>query len=199
MASGHGADGGLGTGLGGAPVADDVTRPDVWPPCGHRQGLAKGGAMGSPPVGAATAAGVSIGSGAGRALAAGNCCRPRTIAWTSCNILSEASRRRSIIDKRSSVVAFRPAAAPATGRTTCRRAGSSSRCCTTWHSGGGGHIADRATAARLAAARDLVATGLWRRGRPRRTFLSGAILQHIVEGPILSEQLNSWKLPPNYS
>ena len=50
-------------------------------------------------------------------------------------------------------------------------------------------IADRATAARLTAARDLVATGLWRRGRPRRTFLDGAILQHIVEEPILSERL----------
>ena len=49
MASGHGADLGLGTGLGGAPAAYDATRLDVWPPCGHRQRLAKGGAMGSPP------------------------------------------------------------------------------------------------------------------------------------------------------
>ena len=48
MASGHGADLDLGTGLGGAPAADDATRLDVWPPCGHRQRLAKGGAMGSP-------------------------------------------------------------------------------------------------------------------------------------------------------
>ena len=49
MASGHGADIGLGTGLGGAPDAYDATRLGVWPPCGHRQRLAKGGAMGSPP------------------------------------------------------------------------------------------------------------------------------------------------------
>ena len=30
---------------------------------------------------------------------------------------------------------------------------------------------------------------------PRRAFLDGAILQHIVEEPMLSEQLNAWKLP----
>ena len=97
MASGPGADLGLGTGLGGAPAAYDATRLDVWPPCGHKQRLAKGGAMGYPPADADIATGAAIGGGAGRALVAGSCCRPRTIAWTSCNILSEASSRRSIL------------------------------------------------------------------------------------------------------
>ena len=199
MASGHGADLGLGMGLGGAPATDDATRLDVWPPCGHRQRLAKGGAMGSPLADDAIATGTAIGGGAGRALVAGSCCKPCTIAWTSCNILSEASSRRSILDKRSSIVPLRPAAAPATGRTTCWRVGSS-KSCTTCHSAGGGPTADCATAALLAAAaHNLVATELWRRGRPQRTFLDGAILQHIVEEPILSEQLNAWKLPPHYS
>ena len=44
MAFGHGADLGLGTGLGGAPAAYDATRLEVWPPCGHTQRLATGDA-----------------------------------------------------------------------------------------------------------------------------------------------------------
>ena len=147
--------------------------------------VSQGRSDGLPSADAAIATGTAIGGGAGRALVASSCCRPCTIAWTSCNILSEPSSRRTKLYKRSSVVPLRPAAAPATGRTACWWAGSSSRCCTTWP------IADRATEARLAAASDLVATGLWRRG--------GAILQHTVEEPILSERLNAWKLPPHYS
>ena len=67
------------------------------------------------------------------------------------------------------------------------------------HSAGGGPIRDRAMAAQLDAARDLVATGLGRRGCPRQEFLDGAILKCIVEEPILSEQLNTVKLLPRYS
>ena len=180
-ASGHRADLGLGTGLGGAPAAYDATRLDVWPPCGHRQRLAKGGAMGSPSR-------------------RRHCHRDRY--WRRCRY---GVGHRQLLQTTHHCVDFqqhlvrsvkptlhtRQALLRCTSSTrgcACYRTNGLLvgrlvvRCCTTWP------IADRATAARLAAACDLVAPALLRRGRRRRTFLDGAILQHIVEEPILSER-----------
>ena len=67
MASGHGANIGLGSGLGGAPAINNATRFDVWPPCGHRQRLVKGGAICSPPADDAIGTGTASGGGTGRA------------------------------------------------------------------------------------------------------------------------------------
>ena len=161
MASGHGADLGLGTGLGGAPAADDATRLDVWPPCGHRQRLTKGGAMGSPlqqttllPQGPLLEA-AQVGRWSQAVVA--DYAPLHGLPAASCQKLqagapySTSAPPSYLFDPRPRPLPNeRPAGGPA------RRQGAARR----------GPL----PIVQLAAARDLVATGLWRRGRPRRTL-----------------------------
>ena len=133
MASGHGANIGLGSGLGGAPAINNATRFDVWPPCGHRQRLVKGGTICSPPADDAIGTWTASGGGTGRAG-----------RWSQAVVADHAPLRGLLVGS------FNPALHPrqallhrtsptlccaTTGRTTCW-ASSSSKCCTTLHSAG---------------------------------------------------------------